>query len=130
MVKDGDGRPRVRDANGQEAGFLSISHSRGLVAVGVARHPIGIDVEIIDDARLARSGGGLLQALSDRIEGTATITRRNFYSGWTLYEAALKSGASFKEVMKAPRQSVAAETLWLAGGFAFSLVLRQASPSA
>lgn len=86
-----DGKPAVRDKNGQEAVQISISHSRDVVACAITDiGPIGIDVECCAPERPFKKIAGATFGDAERYavdkEGMGT-----FYKIWTLREALAKA---------------------------------------
>ncbi len=84
----------------------SISHSRDLVAVAIAKDPdamIGIDIEYRDPSRD-------IDALSRWLfDGDAD--GRDFYQGWCDYEAAFKATGETDPVMQSQATLIAIETM-------------------
>ena len=111
---DGDGTyETVRQSSGQPGLIVngvihcaSISHSRDLVAVAIAKDPdamIGIDIEYRDPKRD-------IEALSRWLfDGDAD--GRDFYQGWCDYEAAFKATGETDPVMQSQATLIAIETI-------------------
>ncbi|HBN51493.1 MAG: hypothetical protein CMO03_06355 [Thalassospira sp.] len=110
----GDGTyETVRQSSGQPGLIIdgvthcaSISHSRDLVAVAIAKDPdamIGIDIEYRDPSRD-------IDALSRWLfDGDAD--GRDFYQGWCDYEAAFKATGETDPVMQSRATLIAIETM-------------------
>ena len=110
----GDGTyETVRQSSGQPGLIIdgvthcaSISHSRDLVAVAIAKDPdamIGIDIEYRDPSRD-------IDALSRWLfDGDAD--GRDFYQGWCDYEAAFKTTGETDPVMQSRATLIAIETM-------------------
>ncbi len=78
LWKEESGQPR------REGGYLSLSHSHGLVACAVDRHPIGVDVE-----RIRPVPPRLLGLLSEE-ERAYVRCDADFFRLWTLKESLIK----------------------------------------
>jgi 4'-phosphopantetheinyl transferase len=94
----------------------SVAHSGDLVAVAVARDPVGVDVEQLDGRRRALGGGGDPEALAQMVlsgaeRATLAAIRpsgraREFLVAWTRKEAVTKAtgdglSVSFRDVVVA-----------------------------
>lgn len=103
-VRQRSGRPGVIINGVTHCG--SISHSRDLVAVAIARAPdimIGIDIEYRDAKRdIAALSRWLFDGDADG---------RDFYQGWCDYEAAFKATGETDPVMQSQATLIAIETV-------------------
>ena len=72
---------------------LSVSHSRGLVAVALADAPLGMDVEQVRERELVRQAHRIFATAEathlDALAGAERLSR--FYDYWTLKEALCKA---------------------------------------
>ncbi len=85
---DENGKPYII---GRPDIFISLSHSKGTVAVAVGEKPLGIDIELI------RPVSGKLKK---RVCKEAPETDEEFFRVWTLKEAYLKAaGISFSKML-------------------------------
>jgi len=85
---------------------LSISHSRGVVALALASGPVGIDVEVLDQNR--NWSGIADQFFTEKEANTLKqinpgVRRRHFLQSWVMKEAYLKTfhGSVFGDLNRA-----------------------------
>ncbi len=83
-----NGRPYIEGRNGI---FISISHSKDMIAAAVSERPVGIDIEYIRPVS---------EKLRKRICNEADLNEDEFFKNWTLKEAWLKAtDISFSEML-------------------------------
>lgn len=88
-------RPRLCAPGGDECGFVSLTHTRGIVAAALSGQPVGVDVERLDRRvgwqALARAhfSPQEQQWLDGQPENRC---KSSFLGLWTLKEAWLKAG--------------------------------------
>jgi 4'-phosphopantetheinyl transferase len=92
---DAGGKPVLRS---ERAPCFNLSHSGDVAVYALARHPVGVDVELMraadaarrrDHVALARRAFGV--PVAERLAGSAEDTQeREFLRLWTRHEAALK----------------------------------------
>ena len=88
------GKPHLSAGAGPQDLHFNLSHSRGLVAVAVARHPVGVDVERVRPLPDMRELLAELMAdgVLSQFDNTSPDERTAlFYRYWTLAEAFVKA---------------------------------------
>ena len=92
--KDERGKPFVE---GREDVFVSISHSKGAVMVGISDKPIGVDIEMLKTRRKTVEK----RVFTDReisLIDSSTDENKAFFVLWTLKESYLKAiGTGFAD---------------------------------
>jgi len=97
FLADSHGRPRIDERNHPQARGLSfnLSHTRGLIAVAVARQPaIGVDVEHLGERPVSMGMAEryfTAQEIADLASLPAHRRQERFCEYWTLKESYLKA---------------------------------------
>ena len=74
--------------------FVSLSHSYGVMAVGLSNQPLGIDIELMKPRKNLHELAGLFMTLSELdcfLRTSSNCQQDAFYQAWTAKEAIYKS---------------------------------------
>lgn len=85
LVKSGTGRPSLEDKRGNRQAFISLAHSRDVVACVIDMdYPAGIDVEY---CRYDRDYKRITERIFPQDIAGRIQSQEQFYQAWCLYEA-------------------------------------------
>lgn len=87
LFYDANGKPHLKDKNGVETLFISLSHSGDYVACMIDTVPCGIDLELQKEKSYKR----IVTRICSDTEAAMINTLTDFYNIWTLKEAILKA---------------------------------------